>query len=83
MWLALCTLCVQLTTAPNIEKNASSDGLIKQGGDIFLLIAMCCTEYHHSVLNGKCIEVVEHDMVGFWEQCRVTRNPSVFVKDDL
>lgn len=23
-------------------------------------------------LNGKCIEVVEHDMVGFWEQCRVT-----------
>lgn len=53
VWLAFCTLGVQLTTAPNIEKNASSDGLIKQGGDIFLLIAMCCTEYHHSVLWQK------------------------------
>ena len=30
-----------------------SDGLVEESCDIFLLVAMCGTEYHHSILETK------------------------------
>lgn len=32
---------------------SSSNGLIQQGGDILLLVAMGCTKDHHAVLQGR------------------------------
>lgn len=37
---------------------SSSNGLIQQGGDILLLVAMGCTKDHHAVLNGQRIQMV-------------------------
>lgn len=44
---------------------------------------MRSTEHHHSILDRKGIEVVQHDMVGFRKQSRITRNARVLVQDDL
>lgn len=46
--------------------------LVEEGGDILFLVPVCCTEHHHSILDGECIEVVQHDVVGLRKQCWVT-----------
>lgn len=57
--------------------------LVEEGGDILFLVPVCCTEHHHSILDGECIEVVQHDVVGLRKQCWVTRDARVLVQDDL
>lgn len=65
------------------QRRLLSDGLVQQSGDILLLVAMRCTKNHDAVLNGQCIEMVQHNMVGLREQSWVTRNISVLVKNNL
>lgn len=52
--------------------SGSSYGLVQQGGDVLFLVPVGRTKHHHSILDGECVEVVQHDVVGLREQGRVT-----------
>lgn len=65
------------------QEGIPSDGLVQQSSDILLLVAMGCTKDHHTVLNGQCVQMVQHNVIGLGEQGWVTRNISVLVKNNL
>lgn len=49
--------------------SSALNGLVEQRCDIFLAITMSGTEHHNAVFDGQCIQVVQHNMVRFWQQC--------------
>lgn len=52
--------------------HSSLDWLVQKRRHIFLLITMSCAENHHTILDGERIQMIEHHMVGFWQQGRIT-----------
>lgn len=46
--------------------------LVQKRRHIFLLITMSCAENHHTILDRERVQMIEHHMVGFWQQGRIT-----------
>lgn len=43
----------------------TSDRLVQECGHVLLFVSMCRTKDHHTILDGKGVQVVEHHMVWF------------------
>ena len=82
----------------NWSQSHESDGFVEQGGHILLSVSMSGTEHldnlhllasseistnHDSILDRECIEMIDHDMIWFWQHIGITLNRGVFVENDL
>ncbi|KRY47455.1 Rab-like protein 6 [Trichinella britovi] len=64
-------------------KLSDSNGLVKQRCDVFLPETVRCTEYHYTIFYGQSVQMMQHDVVRFGQNVRVTRNWRVFVENYL
>jgi hypothetical protein len=46
-------------------------GLVQQCGDIFPFEPLGGAEYHDAILDGECVQVIQHYMVWLGQQCRL------------
>lgn len=44
---------------------------VQQCRHIFLPVAMSGRQDHHPVLDGQCVQMIQHHMIWFWQQGRL------------
>ncbi|KRY28372.1 Cytochrome P450 3A12 [Trichinella spiralis] len=67
----------------NQTQKENSNGLVKQRCDVLLPETVRCTEYHYTIFYGQSVQMIQHDVVRFGQNVRITRYWRVFVENYL